>query len=209
MILSSSIEDVHEHAIEPLVRNLIREHGVAESVLRAAWESVLIFLEESDRAIFSEPDAVALLYARALAGCNQPEAARCIAALVPSAAALSNHLHIEALSLDAIRSLAAGVLRPVANSSLSSGLVLVIDGSRFQRDSRFDVDLLLLPALRKLVNSALSLLDGAEVRGMLLFRGWTTSRDSQEIRTFRRDMVEAWLAQETPPARRPELIWVD
>lgn len=209
MIFSTSVEETPSHAIEPLVQNLIREHRDTEDILRSAWESVLLFLDDGDRACFSEPDATALLYARALASCNQRDAARRIAELVPCAIPLLRHLDVGSLPLNSIRALASGVVRPVTNSLLSGGLTLVLDGSRFQSDSHFDMDLFLFPALRKLLNDALALLALGHGRGLLVFRGWSRSDDNQEIREYRRDMVEAWLEQKTDPTTRPELIWVD
>lgn len=209
MIFSPSIEHSQRHAIEPLVKNLIRNHHEAEDILSAAWESVLLFLDDGNRTCFSEPDAAALLYARTLANCNQRDAARHVAELVPCAIPLLRHLDIGTLPLNSIRALASGVVRPVMNSSLSRGTVLVMDGSRFQRDAQFDMDLFLFPALQKLLNDALALLAMGHRRGLLVFRGWSRSGDNQEAREQRRDLVEAWLEQKTTPAQRPEFIWVD
>lgn len=209
MIIPYQNQSPHRHAMEPLVQALMRTHAPTASTLQAAWESVLLFVEETDQPYLQQPDAVALLYAKALAACNQPEAARHIASLAPCALPLARYLNVESIPLNTIRTLAAGVLRPVMESALSRGLVLIVDGERFLRDVQFGLDLALLPALRSLVQEAMTLLSMCKDPGLLLFRGWSLPDDDQESRAARRDIVEAYVEQAAEPDRRPGLIWLD
>ncbi len=209
MILSSHCDETRTHAIEPLVQSAIRMHPASQDVLRAAWDSVQIFFEESDSGILREPEAALLLYARALAACNQTDLAGEIARLAPCATALLPHLSVDRLSLNAIRALAAGALRPVPESSLSRGLVILLDGSRFHRDARFEMDFAMFPVLRSLTQTALELLAMTEERGLLLFRGWSVSGESDAMRSERRAFAESVVERETTAIQRPELMWVD
>ncbi|MCO5044160.1 MAG: hypothetical protein M9963_04875 [Kiritimatiellae bacterium] len=208
MIVPSQGELKWSHAIEPLVQSAIGAHPASKDALRAAWDSVLHFFEERDRGILREPEAALLLYARALAACNQSEVAREVAHMAPCAVPLARHVSVERLSLNAIQALASGSLRPVQESSLSQGLVLVVDGSRFQRDENYAMAIALLPVLRSLVRTALELMAMTDRRGLLLFRGWSAG-ETESARAERRAFVDAVVDREAVDFLRPEVMWVD
>lgn len=209
MIVPEQDDGALAHALEPLVREVIHTHAPSSETLRVAWESVLLFLEEDRAPALRAPDATALLYAKALAACNETSAARHMAGYVPCAAPLARHLNVNAISLRTIGYLSSGVMRPVADSSLSAGLVLMLDGARLRRDAQFRMELALFPSLHALVREALGLLALCQEPGVLVFHGWASAGEDEEARVERRQFIEGLIEQAIQEEKRPVLIWED
>jgi hypothetical protein len=209
MIVPIHSDSAPRHALEPLVHAAMRANPPASDTLRAAWDSVLQVMDDVPHPCLRQPDAAALLFAKAVAACNQADVARRFVAMTPCVARIADRIRVERLSLSAIRALVSGVVRPIPDSALSAGLVVVVDGTPFRNRNDFELDLLVLPLLRTVLTDALELIAMEPARGMVALRGWRVPGGGARANAMRRSSVESLFEQLPVEGRRPLLVWHD
>lgn len=197
------------HALEPLVQAAMRANPPAADTLRAAWDSVLQVMDDARTPCLRQPDAAALLFAKAVAACNEADVARRFIAMTPCVAQVAHRLRVDRLSLSAIRSLVSGVVRPIPDSALSAGLVILADGAAFRNRSDFALDLLVLPVLRAVLKDAFELVAMQPVRGVVALRGWLVPGAGARANAMRRSAIETLFEQVPAPGPRPRMVWQD
>ncbi|HMP76351.1 MAG TPA: hypothetical protein PKE12_08655 [Kiritimatiellia bacterium] len=210
MIVPEPTTTAPRHELEPLVLAAMRANPPASDTMRAAWDSVLQVIDDARQPLLRRPDAAALLFAKALASCQQPEAARAFLAMTPCVSVVADRVQLSSLSLSAIRALASGVIRPIPDSALSpGGLAVVVDGTPFRAGSDFELDFVVLPVLRRLLEDAVEFVSTNEARGVIALRGWLTPTGGAGPNAIRRDAVETMLAQLARGDHAPVLVWQD
>ncbi len=196
-----------EHALDPILDLLLRDHPFAHHI-RAAWDGVRRYIEDARVPAMHQPDAAALLLAKALDTCGLADDARRLAARAPSAAAMDGHLPFAQLSSAALCALAVGALRIVPDSALTPGAAIAIDPERLHRGAEWELDFAALPALRELMRDALCILDAQPRPGLILARASCARSASPRASIERRRMLEA-LFEQLAGDRLHRFIWID
>lgn len=197
------------HALDPIVRSLENDDYAPRGIVQAAWESVCDYLRRENLVYLNNVEGSALLLSKALACCNQPNAAIELALRAPSIAPLANRVDVRALSTAAMGLLVHGVIRPVSNSALCSGIVLILDGRPLAQDIAFEWDWVAIPVLRRVVNEAVAILGPHAGRSLLIFRGWSAPEAGRACGSQRRLLVEALLERIGEEPSRPDMLWID
>jgi hypothetical protein len=203
MIYVASGED--RHALDPLLENMLREHPNAHR-LHAAWQGVRRFIDEARVPIMHQPDAAALLLAKALDACGLTDDARSLAARAPSAMPLHGCLPFQHLSIATLCALASGDLRIVPTSDLAPGLTVVLDLAHLRSGIECELDFVAIPVLFRLVRDAVHILNAQSQPGLIIAREKCVMTRSLRVARARRALLERRF-HELNSGRCHRLIW--
>jgi hypothetical protein len=195
------------HSLDSILDVFLHDHPDAHR-LRAAWQGVRRFIDDARVPAMRQPDAAALLLAKALDACGLKDDARWLAAHAPSAMPLDGCLPLRDLSNATLCALAVGVLRIVPDSALAPGTAIAIDPARLRGGVEWELDFAAVPALRGLMRDAVRILDAQPQPGLILARARCAMTQSPQAALERLAMLEETFAQ-LAAGRAHRFIWID
>lgn len=207
MIVPLTAEEIDGHDLDSVVEELVTKHPASAETLINAWAGVRQFMREpGTRPEFCTASGAAMLLSKAMASCGERDLALEVARRIPDIHPLMGTVQNARLSMEDIRYLSTGIIRPLNGSLLSSGLSLLIDGGVLRRDRAYPLDFALVPVFRRLVDSAIRMMADTTPAGMILLRGWRSEIDDARNNALR-DAVAFALDQR--PGVRPHIVWTD